>query len=325
MNTESVKQKYFAGYKSYLVLLLKLLIAAGIIYYLITYIDFNKVLLALNNSDLTFIYAAAILSILNIYLQFLKWKLTCSQVLNENSNSKILTSLFYGFSAGVITPIRIGEYFGRAIAFKDKSVLQTTVATLIDKFFPLLIVAFLGSMSMIIFIYLFYDVSIYIASSLFILLFTFFYFLFVLIKTEKFWDSIFFSKLRSIKKLNRFFDKLQVLKKLDRVYFTKMSLISFLFYACFLIQYSLLVTGFSQNTEFANYLWAGNLIMFAKTIIPPISFGELGIREGASVFFLTQFGETSEVAFNASIFLFLINIFIPALFGLVLLIKKNND
>ena len=325
MNTESVKEKYFVGYKSFLILLLKLLIAAGIIYYLISYIDYKKVIAALQQADLTFIYAAGLLSILNIYLQYFKWKLTCNRVLGETNNKKILTSLFYGISAGAITPVRIGEYFGRAIAFKDKSVLQTTVATLIDKFFPLLIVAFLGSMSMIIFLYIFYDVSIYIALSLFILLFTFFYFLFILIKTEKFWDSILFSKLSKIKRLNRFFDKLQTLKKLDRTYFTKMSVISFLFYACFLIQYSLLVAGFSHNSAFFNSLWAGNLIMFAKTIIPPISLGELGIREGASVFFLTQFGETSAVAFNASIFLFMINIFIPALIGLALLIKKNND
>ena len=64
--------------------------------------------------------------------------------------------------------------------------------------------------------------------------------------------------------------------------------------------------------------------MFAKTIIPPISLGELGIREGASVYFLTQFGETASVAFNASIFLFIINLLIPALVGLVLLLKRND-
>jgi len=74
-----------------------------------------------------------------------------------------------------------------------------------------------------------------------------------------------------------------------------------------------------------NYLWAGNLIMFVKTVIPPISLGELGIREGASVFFLTKFGELPSVAFNASIFLFLINILLPALVGLILMLKKNDD
>ena len=64
--------------------------------------------------------------------------------------------------------------------------------------------------------------------------------------------------------------------------------------------------------------------MFVKTVIPPVSLGELGIREGASVYFLTTMGETSSVAFNASIFLFIINLLIPSLIGLVLLMKRDN-
>lgn len=64
--------------------------------------------------------------------------------------------------------------------------------------------------------------------------------------------------------------------------------------------------------------------MFAKTIIPPVSFAELGIREGASVFFLTYFGETQAVAFNASIFLFMINVLLPSLVGLIFFFRKND-
>ncbi len=74
-----------------------------------------------------------------------------------------------------------------------------------------------------------------------------------------------------------------------------------------------------------NYLWAANLIMFAKTIIPPISFGELGIREGASVYFITLMGESASVGFNASIFLFIINLLIPALIGVGMFLRKNGN
>jgi uncharacterized membrane protein YbhN (UPF0104 family) len=101
--------------------------------------------------------------------------------------------------------------------------------------------------------------------------------------------------------------------------------ISFLFYSCFLVQYALLVVAFSNHNQFLNYFWAGNLMMFAKTIIPPVSLGELGIREGASVFFITQLGESASTGFNASIFLFFINVLIPSLIGLTLLLKKSDD
>jgi uncharacterized membrane protein YbhN (UPF0104 family) len=104
-----------------------------------------------------------------------------------------------------------------------------------------------------------------------------------------------------------------------------MIFISLLFYLCYLIQYVILVSAFSHNDNFIDYFWAGNLLMFSKTIIPPVSFGELGIREGASVFFIQQFGENASVGFNASIFLFFINVLLPALVGLILIFRKNDD
>ena len=81
--------------------------------------------------------------------------------------------------------------------------------------------------------------------------------------------------------------------------------------------------AFTNHFSIINYIWAGILVMFAKTIIPAISFGDLGIREGASVYFIKQVGEAAAAGFNASIFLFLINILFPALTGLILLIKRK--
>jgi uncharacterized membrane protein YbhN (UPF0104 family) len=124
--------------------------------------------------------------------------------------------------------------------------------------------------------------------------------------------------------MSKVYEKLRVLKGLNRIYLVKMSSISLLFYLSFLVQYALLVAAFSHNQNYLDYFWAGNLLMFAKTVIPPVSLGELGIREGASIYFLTRLGETSVVAFNASIFLFIINLFIPALIGLVFLFRKND-
>jgi uncharacterized protein (TIRG00374 family) len=325
MITDSIRENIFAKNKAWIIPVIKLIIAAGILYYLISYINYTEVISALNNADVLLIATAFALSFLNIYLQFLKWKITCKTVLSESKNSKILTSLFYGLSAGAITPARVGEYFGRAIAFKNKPLLQVTAATLVDKFFPLMIVAFIGSMAGILFLYFYYQVSFYLVLALFIVLFTLFYFFAIVIRNEKFWDGVLFTKLKNSERFKYLFLQLQTLKKLDRIYFTKMTFISFLFYSCFLLQFALLISAFSHNSQMLNYFWAGNLVMFAKTIIPPISLGELGVREGASVFFLTKFGELSSVAFNASIFLFIINILFPAFIGLILLIKKNND
>lgn len=328
---ESVQKKYFSD-ESYLVknkkllfFLLKLFIAAGLLTYIILSISLSEIIYAFEQANVYYLIAAFTLTFLNIYLQYLKWKYTCQLLLKENAAGKILTSLFHGFAAGVFTPARIGEYFGRALAFKDKPVYKVALATLLDKFFPLLMVAFFGSISSIIFIHFKYDITSYITISLFIVFFSLFYFLIYLLLNRKFWDSFIFARLRKSSRLSYLLDKLKELKNLDKKYSVKMLLISFLFYACFLFQYTLLVAAFSNQLRFIEYLWAGNLIMFAKTIIPPISIGELGIREGASVYFISSLGESASVGFNASIFLFLINVLLPSLIGLILLMKKSND
>jgi len=324
IDKKNTQEGLFWKNKTVIIFAVKILIAAGLLIYLASSIEYGKILSAIENANQLLIGFAFLLSFANIYLQYSKWRLTCEQVLQEKKKSKILTSLFYGFSAGTITPLRVGEYFGRAIVFKNKSLIQVTVATLIDKFFPLMIVAFIGSVTSILFFYFYFNTSIYLTLSLFIVLFTLSYFFAMLLLSRRFWNNIFFSRIKKITRFQSVIEKLQVLKSLDRIYFYKMTIISLLFYFCFLLQLAILVSAFSHNYNFINYIWAGNLIMFAKTVIPPISLGELGIREGASVYFLAQFGETASAAFNASIFLFIINLLIPALVGLVLLLKRND-
>jgi len=325
LKTQVESNLFLTKYKKILIPVVKIFIAFGLLYYLVSNIRISDIINAINEANFSLILITLALSFVNLYLQFYKWKITASTLLNENNNRKIFYSLFQGFSAAVFTPARIGEYFGRAIAFKDKSLLQITLATLIDKLFPLLIVAFFGSIASILFIHFYYEVSSYLTVSLFIVLFVLFYFIVLLIFNKNFWDNFLFNRIQSTKILSKYFDKISKLKNLDHRYSSKMIFISLLFYLCYLIQYVILVSAFSHNDNFIDYFWAGNLLMFSKTIIPPVSFGELGIREGASVFFIQQFGENASVGFNASIFLFFINVLLPALVGLILIFRKNDD
>jgi hypothetical protein len=97
------------------------------------------------------------------------------------------------------------------------------------------------------------------------------------------------------------------------------------FYSCFLLQYGLLLKALAPTAQLTDTLWAGSLMFFAKTIIPAVSLGELGIREGASVFFAKQFAISEAAGLSAAIAIFIINIALPALAGMLLFFKKNND
>ncbi|HMN16266.1 MAG TPA: lysylphosphatidylglycerol synthase domain-containing protein [Ignavibacteriaceae bacterium] len=319
------KNIFIQRYKTVIILIAKAAIALGLLYYLINSVNLNEIISAIKNADIVLLSIAFALSILNIWFQFYKWKLTSNVILQENKNSRIWLSLFYGFSAGVFTPARTGEYIGRALAYKDKSLLAVTLATLLDKLFLLMMVAFIGSLSSILYLHYYYNITYYITIALFLTVFILFYLAILMIFSAEFWDNFLFRKISKSKKFKWLFEKIKLFHLLDKKYAVKMIFVSFLLYTCFIIQFAFLAAAFSSHYDFLNYIWAGNLVMFAKTIIPPVSFGELGIREGASVYFIKQVGGTASTGFNASIFLFLINLLLPSLFGLILLLKRNND
>lgn len=305
--------------------ILKLLITIGVAYYLYENISFNKIVYQIQSSNQYLLFFAVGLVLVNIALQYFKWKITVNSVLEINDSKKILSSLLQGLAAAVFTPARLGEYVGRALPFADKSFLQVTLATLVDKFFSILIVVIFGSLSTIYFIHSFYGVFEFITISLLIIVMILFYLLFLLLFSESFWDNFLFNRISQSKRFGKYYKKIEVLKKLDNKYKSKMLLLSFLFYLCIIVQYSILVMAFSYNQNFIAYMWVGNLIMFTKTIIPPFTLGELGIRESASIYFIQRIGEDSNVGFNASIFLFLINIIIPAIIGIIYQLRNNNE
>lgn len=327
MKTESLKNRLINSLvinKNKIFFIIRILIAAGLISFLVSYLNFSEIYSALEDANYILILLAASLLVVNVYLQFRKWKLTCKSILDEDNNKTIFISLLHGFAGGAFTPARIGEYFGRAVVFREKSLLQVTIATFLDKFFVLIILAFFGSVASILFIHYYYEASVYLTVSLFVVVFTLFYLLILLLISPQFWDNFLFNRLRESKRLYKILGNLRVLKNLDKNYSFKMSFISFLFYTCYIIQFAILVSAFTHNYNYFDYLWSGNLVMFAKTFIPAVSLGELGIREAASVFFLGEMGVAETAAFNASIFLFMINVLIPSLIGLILLFKKNN-
>lgn len=324
VNINSRAKSFFEKNRPVLIFLAKLVIAGGLLAYIVSRVSLVEILAALKAANPVLIGVAFLLVFLNLYLQYLKWKLVCEKILDVSDGKKIMYSLFQGLAAGSFTPARVGEYFGRAMMFKDKPFMQVTVATVVDKFFLLVVVAFAGAISSIFFIYYYYDLSLAITITFVILVISVLSLLVYLALNPRLLKNSMFEKLLASKKLSVFFSKISVIKKMDRKFSIKLTIITLLFFVCIISQYAILAAAFSNHMNFMNFAWAGMLVMFAKSVVPPVAIADLGVREGASVFFLAKFGEIQSVGFNSSIFLFLLNILFPAIVGLFLLLKKNN-
>lgn len=310
-------------YKSKIIFAIKLVITALLLVYLISYVQLQSILDSIFHSNILFISFSLILLIPNVYLQYLKWQLTCRQLLGENNNRKIAFSLFYGFPPAVFTPARTGEYIGRGLAFKAHPIVEIIIATFIDKLYVAIVTFVLGVIGAFLFIRTYYQSSFFISIPLLTALFVVSVIITVLLFADKEWMFKKFSAILKFKFIIQIREKLLILKKINTSYSLKMFLLSALFLLCYLLQFMFLISAFSNHFSSLNYFWAALVVMFTKSILSPITFGELGVREGAAVFILTQMGELSSTALNASLALFFINIIIPSLIGLFLLFLKK--
>ena len=92
-------------------------------------------------------------------------------------------------------------------------------------------------------------------------------------------------------------------------------------YVVFSGQFVLLAHALAPEAAVSG-LWAGvALVFFAKSAIPQVTLGDLGVREGAAVFFLGAYGVAPAAALDASLALFALNLVLPSLAGVPLLMR----
>ena len=302
----------------------KVVFSLGLIYYLYNRIEFGKLHNTFTSANMVLVSVVAAMGFLNIYLQYYKWKILCNACLNEKSKKRIFLSLIQGLAAGAFTPARIGEYVGRKFSLPNQTLFDVTITTAVDKFFLLFINLAAGSIAVILFLHYAVFVNIYITTSLFILL-TFGLLLsgyFLL--HEQLWDSILVQYLRQFKFLQGIAHRFKFLRQLDNKTLLRTMLVNIIFYFCFVFEYAFLIVAFHLQTNIVTAVWIGSLMFFTKSLFPAISLGEIGIREMISVYFVSQFGIPEAVGFNSAFMLFIINIALPAVVGMILYFVKPD-
>lgn len=303
------------------ILILKLIVAIILVYILIDYIKINDIVKSINSANLLSILLVISLMVVNVSFQVVKWKVISEKFLFKSTNKEIIKSIFYGFTTGLVTPFRLGEYVGRSIVLNKHSAMDVTIATLLDKLWNLFLILFLGSFSTLGFLLYLHKIGriLFILACCGVLLFAV---LFILIMNGRL-IKLNSEKIKSAR-IRQLVDAIAKFRYIEPNLVYKMILFSFGHYAIYLIQFSLLLTTFASESDFVVYSWIASLIIFVKTLIPPIAFGELGIREAVSIYFVKFFGVTQAAGFSASIFIFMINILLPAFLGLFVFLRKEK-
>ncbi len=281
-------------------------------------VEVDEILIAFRTAKLWLIFLAFLLLIPNIYLQFIKWRYLIRLIKPEVDNRETLKSLLAGFTFGFITPGRLGE-FGRAFFIKDCSWVTLLGVAAIDKLFSLAVVIFWGAIGLLFFaghqLYLYSLVPMIIFTT--IALIVIYYILFH--------PQIIRSFLYSLNIILPFRDKIKLLmNSLDNFHRQQaltLLLLNLCFYFVFISQFYILTRAF-EIAPLIQTTFALAAALLVKSFLP-ISIGDLGIRESATVFFIGKIGLLESTGFNAAILLFLINLLIPSMIGLVLVLKHR--
>ncbi len=291
--------------------IIKLIITLIFIGFLVNYLTFKGLFISLSKINLFYLFIVVLLMPINLYLQFKRWQMLCISY-EKSSNKTIIKSLFIGIAGGLITPFKAGEFLGRAYIFEHNKRKTYALLTVYDKLLSIFVTFILG---MIISIFTFINtLNVFLQYVLPILAISLIViYLIKLVLQKRFkqkYDKI-------INTISEIYSIIKINKNLKLVF------LAFALFITYVTQFALLLSSFNNIKHFINYILAGVLVFFTNTIIPPFTFGELGIRESAAVFYSDYFNYLPDSGFNAAILLFFINVIIPSIIGLFIYLREK--
>jgi len=281
-------------------------------------IGFQKI----NNAEINYslLVVAFLLLFVNWGLEAIKWQYAVRDI-QKITVLKAFKLTITGITMGLLTPNRIGEIPARALLLNKKSFKEITLKTGVASFSQLLITLFLGAIGLFFTQHYFIETIDITVWSTFLLTGVLLLFL-VYFKVNKL-DFI-FNKIKFLAEKEFF----KALSDFSSVELLNMLFISLLRYIVFSVQFYLVLKAFDISLQSLNDVFLIPVCFMIASFIPTIIISEIGVRGSVALF---VFGTVSDMDVNiilASITLWLINVALPALMGLINLkelkiIKEN--
>jgi len=297
---------------------LKILITVFILLVLVKTIKFTEILSALSKAEKSGVAAAVALLPLNLALQAVKWGILLKTLKQPIKTIDIFGSLLVGFSLGLVTPGRLGE-FGRAFAVRGAEPIQVAGLSVIDKLYNLVCIGLAGGLAILTLPGMILQRTFWeILTALIVYLAGTFIVLYIALHPG-FIRGVVYSISLILPKRDKMKALIECLDGISKQKAALVMALTSLFYVTFILQFFLLVNSFG-NLRIIDGVRGLPAIIFAKTFLP-ISVGGLGVGELASVRLLEIFNLEAAAAFNASLALFAVNVLTPGIAGIIFIPK----
>lgn len=296
---------------------LKVTIALLTMFLLVKTVDFRDIVSAFRNpQDSVFILLAFLLFFPNLTLQCYRWYYLLKLIQPEATFRESVVSLLGGMVVGFVTPGRIGEV-GRFLFLWKGDRVQAIGLVFLDKLYAFVAILVGGVLGLFFLVGHLFDYTTFIVWPMGVVgLLLVAGVLTIAMHPD--WLRTFlynFSITLPVRdKLKRF---IGFMDRFRREEARRLLGFSFLLYGIFILQFCFFAFAF-QPIPWTSVLMATTSTILTKSLLP-ISLADLGIREGAAVFFFSKLQVGKVTAFNSSLLLFAVNILLPTFLGLFML------
>ncbi len=297
-----------------LISILKYFIPVVFLYFIFRKVEFDDIYAAFKQADLFYIFLGLVLLIPNIWIQGAKWLILIRIEKPEATFWESVKSILIGFPVGLLTPGRSGDLV-RALALDVPEKLKMLGWAVLDKAYSQAPVIIFGLFGFLYYLAKYTETVYYVIIPLGIM----FVIISVLITAFALMPQALRSVCYAVSVVLPYRDRVKSainhLDQLKQKKAGKLYIYSILFYFIYIVQFLLLARAF-DTVPLIKGMAAAICMNLTKSLLP-FSLGDLGIREGASIYFFTNMGMSEITALNASLLLFSINVLLPSLLGLV--------
>lgn len=259
--------------------------------------------------------AALLLMPLNQYLEAIKWKIQVKPIENL-SYYKSFLSIFTGISAGMFFPNRMGNFLGRIFMLEKGDRIKAAMVTIVGGMAQMIATVSAGIFSLI-FFFKEYSLIIFI---LFLIITTLLIIMYLNIHLLKHIQFIipkhFKEKTESYVNIFSHYNKTELIKILS---------LSLARYYLYTFQYVILIWAFKVPLSYPQAMIPISLTYLVMMIIPFITITEIAVRGSVSIIIFEKWlsinnisTSMSAMVFSASSLLWIFNIALPAIIGLLL-------
>jgi hypothetical protein len=251
----------------------------------------------------------------NWLLEAYKWRLLIMGI-ERISIWRSLKAIFSGITIAVFTPNRVGEYGGRVFHLKKADRIDATLLTIVGSYAQLIVTLVTGLFASIFFVpdYVGLGPITPMQYNLIALLgLAFCVFLIMLFLNTRLLTNL-LKWLPIPSKYGHYAEVFQYHKTgtLWKIFFASLGR-----YMIFTFQFYMLLRIFSVDVDYLHAMMMISMTYFVMTAIPTIAITELGVRGSMAVHFLGMIATDITGIFTASSMLWLINLAVPALVGII--------